>query len=73
MENNLKVAAIQFNITLGDIDRNLAKVEAALNRVASRGAQLAVLPELWRLRLQTLSQACSRNSAGDQNSLPADC
>ena len=47
MENNLKVAAIQFNITLGNIDRNLAKVEAALNRVTSRGAQLAVLPEMW--------------------------
>lgn len=47
MKKKLKVAAIQFNITLGDIDRNLVKVEAALNRVARLGAQLAVLPEMW--------------------------
>jgi len=47
MEKNLKVAAVQFNITLGGIDRNLAKVEAALARVAKQGVQLAVLPEMW--------------------------
>jgi predicted amidohydrolase len=47
MEENLKVAAIQFNITFGEIDRNLAKVEAAFDRVASQGVKLAVLPEMW--------------------------
>jgi predicted amidohydrolase len=47
MEENLKVAAIQFNITFGKIDRNLAKVEAAFDRVASQGVKLAVLPEMW--------------------------
>jgi predicted amidohydrolase len=47
MDRKLGVAAIQFNITLGEIDRNLAKAEAALRRVAGRGAQLAVLPEMW--------------------------
>lgn len=47
MEEKLSVAAIQFNIALGDIDRNLGKVEAALNRVARQGVQLAVLPEMW--------------------------
>ena len=47
MERKVVAAAIQFNITLGEIDRNLAKVEAALRRVAAQGAQLAVLPEMW--------------------------
>ncbi len=47
MEKKLKVAAIQFNITLGDVGGNLVKVEAALNRVARLGGQLAVLPEMW--------------------------
>lgn len=47
MERTVTAAAIQFNITLGEIDRNLAKAEAALRRVAAKGAQLAVLPEMW--------------------------
>ena len=47
MEENLKVAAIQFNITLGEIDRNLTKVAAALDRVAKQNVKLAVLPEMW--------------------------
>ena len=47
MEENLKVAAIQFNITLSEIDRNLIKVEAALERVVKQDVKLAVLPEMW--------------------------
>jgi predicted amidohydrolase len=47
MDRKVIAAAIQFNITLGEIDRNLAKAEAALRRVAARGARLAVLPEMW--------------------------
>jgi predicted amidohydrolase len=47
MSTKLTAAAIQFNITLGEVDRNFSKVEAALRRVAARGAQLAVLPEMW--------------------------
>ena len=47
MQEKLKVAAIQFNIAFGEIDRNLAKVEAALERVARQGVKLAVLPEMW--------------------------
>ena len=47
MEENLKVAAIQFNITLGEIDQNLTKAEAALVRVAKQDVKLAVLPEMW--------------------------
>lgn len=47
MEKKLCAAAIQFNITLGEIDRNLMTVEAALDRVAKQKVQLAVLPEMW--------------------------
>jgi len=43
----LTCSSIQFNITLGYIDANLDKATAALQRVAARGAQLAVLPEMW--------------------------
>ena len=47
MDRIVTAAAIQFNITLGEVERNLAKAEAALRRVAASGAQLAVLPEMW--------------------------
>ncbi len=47
MNESVKASAVQFNITLGDVAANLQKVEAALGRVATRGAQLAVLPEMW--------------------------
>ena len=43
----LTAAAIQFNVKTADIDFNLAQAEAALGRVAAKGAKLAVLPELW--------------------------
>jgi len=47
MDKTIQASAVQFNITLGGIDANLAKVEDALQRVKERGAQLAVLPEMW--------------------------
>jgi predicted amidohydrolase len=47
MKKKLCAAAIQFNIILGEIDRNLMTVEAALDRVAKQNVQLAVLPEMW--------------------------
>lgn len=43
----LRCAAIQFNIDLGDIDSNRRQATAALRRVAATGVQLAVLPEMW--------------------------
>lgn len=42
-----RCAAIQFNIALGEVNRNLETVEAALDRVAKQGVRLAVLPEMW--------------------------
>jgi omega-amidase len=47
MNQAVKVSAIQFNIALGDVEINLAKAKAAIERVAAKGVQLAVLPEMW--------------------------
>ena len=47
MKREVKAAAIQFNIRLGDIDGNVAYVREALERAASAGCRLAVLPEMW--------------------------
>lgn len=43
----INAAAIQFNVKQGNVDANLAYVRHALPRVASQGANLAVLPEMW--------------------------
>lgn len=43
----VNAAAIQFNVKQGDVDANLAYVREALKRVAARGANLALLPEMW--------------------------
>ena len=43
----ITAAAIQFTVTQGDVDANLASVREALPRVAAQGANLAVLPEMW--------------------------
>lgn len=47
MQKSIKAAALQFNIALGDIDKNLAYVTATLRRLAQQGVELAVLPEMW--------------------------
>lgn len=44
---DITAAAIQFTVQPGDIGANLAYVREALARVAARGAQLALLPEMW--------------------------
>jgi predicted amidohydrolase len=43
----IHAAAIQFNVTQGDVDANLGYVRAALRRVAGQGIRLVVLPEMW--------------------------
>lgn len=45
--STIRAAAIQFTVIPGDVDTNLAYVRTALQRAADRGAQLAVLPEMW--------------------------
>ncbi len=47
MDKSLCVAAVQFKIVLGDVDQNLARAAAGLERAAKQGVQLAVLPEMW--------------------------
>lgn len=47
MSNSVKAAAVQFNITLGDICTNLTHVQQSLEKLAQDGVQLAVLPEMW--------------------------
>ena len=47
MNRKICAAAVQFNITLGGVETNLAKALAGLERVQARGARLAVLPEMW--------------------------
>ena len=47
MDKRLCAAAVQFNIALGDVDRNLSKAVAGLERAAKQSVQLAVLPEMW--------------------------
>lgn len=47
MQKTIRVAAVQFTIALGDIEKNLCHVEAALRRLAGEGVELAVLPEMW--------------------------
>ncbi|KIH77746.1 Carbon-nitrogen hydrolase [Geoalkalibacter ferrihydriticus] len=47
MNRQIRSAAIQFNITLGDVARNRGKAFSALQQAADDGVQLAVLPEMW--------------------------
>ncbi len=47
MERRVGAAAVQFNISLGDVDTNLQKALDGLRRVRDKGARLAVLPEMW--------------------------
>jgi len=45
--NQIQAASIQFNVKQGDVEANLLYVRNALQRVADKGANLAVLPEMW--------------------------
>nr|WP_320049440.1 carbon-nitrogen family hydrolase [uncultured Desulfuromonas sp.] len=47
MKHDVTAAAVQFNISLGEVDQNLSTASEALRRASARGAQLAVLPEMW--------------------------
>jgi predicted amidohydrolase len=46
MTDSLRVAALEVDIHLGDVDGNLARIRAAIERGAAAGARLIVLPEL---------------------------
>jgi predicted amidohydrolase len=46
MTQTLRVAAVEVDIRLGDVDGNLTRIRTALERGAATGARLIVLPEL---------------------------
>ena len=62
--NSIQAAALQFNVKQGDVDANLAYVRTALARVASQGANLAVLPEMWSsgFAYRTLNELAGRTA-----------
>ncbi len=43
----VKVGLLQFDVAAGEVARNLAVVEEGVRRLASRGASLVVLPEMF--------------------------
>jgi predicted amidohydrolase len=43
---DIRIAAVQMNALLGDVEGNLAQVEQFVREAADRGAQLVCLPEL---------------------------
>ena len=47
MSRSIKSAAVQFNISLGEIEPNLLHVRRELARLAGEGVQLVLLPEMW--------------------------
>lgn len=47
MSRQIKAAAVQFTIKMGDIDANVEHVRETLHRLHGEGVQLAVLPEMW--------------------------
>lgn len=47
MSRTIKAAAVQFNITLGEIEPNLEQVRRALADLAAEDVRLVVLPEMW--------------------------
>lgn len=47
MSKQIKAAAVQFTIKVGDVDANVEHVREALHRLHGEGVQLAVLPEMW--------------------------
>jgi len=47
MSRSVKAAAVQFNISPGEIEPNLLHVRRELERLAGEGVQLVLLPEMW--------------------------
>lgn len=47
MQNDIRAAVVQFNVTRGDVEANVARALAGIERAARCGAQLVVLPEMW--------------------------
>ena len=41
----MKIAAVQMDVQIGEVEQNLAAIESRLREVASQGARLAIFPE----------------------------
>jgi omega-amidase len=64
---NLRVAAIQMEVVSGEPRKNMVRAEALLNEAAERGAQAALLPELWTTgyaldRFNEIAEACGETT-----------
>lgn len=46
-DTTLRVAAVQMQVVSGEPKKNMVRAEAMLQEAARRGAQAALLPELW--------------------------
>jgi omega-amidase len=62
---NIEAAIIQFDVRLGDVERNVGVVKRRITSVARQGVQLVLLPEMWATgfannRLQELSESTPR-------------
>jgi omega-amidase len=45
--DTVRVATIQMQVVSGSPEKNMVRAEALINAAAERGAQVALLPELW--------------------------
>ncbi len=43
----MKIAAVQLDVVLGDVDTNYVAAEKAITQAARTGADIVVLPEMW--------------------------
>jgi len=64
MPRSIIASAVQFTITLGEIEPNLEKVRVALAELAAKGVKLAVLPEMWAtgFAYKNLNQLAARTA-----------
>lgn len=75
MTDTLRVAALEVDIRLGDVDDNLARIRAAIERGVAAGARLVVLPELATsgYAFSDVSEATDASLTSDDPRLDALC
>ena len=52
---SMKIAAVQLDVVLGDVDTNYAIAEKAIIQAARAGANIVVLPEMWNTSFYPLN------------------
>src|SRR5438270_3595653 len=63
----IRVAAVQMQVVSGEPKKNMVRAEALLNEAAQKGAQVALLPELWTTgyaldRFRELAEECGQQT-----------